>query len=156
MRLRDDKTPIIFKNPCCEVCHEGYCDMATVSSVHAVNEQTLGVPYPYTDERSGWWLASERPWTRDGRNARAGGGASLARKARCAHARCALSAGQKGWRAREMSRLWPTSRSASTPPASATMTAPAATFIMCSCSSWPMGVRPSPGMCAQARVLLRL
>ena len=30
--------------------------MATVSSVHAVNEQTMGVPYPYTDERSGWWL----------------------------------------------------------------------------------------------------
>ena len=26
--------------------------MATISSVHAVNEQTMGVPYPYTDERS--------------------------------------------------------------------------------------------------------
>jgi len=48
--------PIIFKNPCCEVCHEGYGDMATISSVHAVNEMTAGVPYPYTDERSGWWL----------------------------------------------------------------------------------------------------
>jgi hypothetical protein len=48
--------PIIFENPCCEVCHESYGDMATISSVHAVNEQTAGVPYPYTDERSGWWL----------------------------------------------------------------------------------------------------
>lgn len=46
----------VYKNPCCEVCHEGYGDMATVSSVHAVNEITMGVPYPHTDERSGWWL----------------------------------------------------------------------------------------------------